>query len=226
MLTQPLMVFIPSYISANTWNKLTEDLRSLTSLNEFRTKQNMSYVELANYLMNELQQALSTLNHEKITQGLLSTNCNWIDFKMNRPHASHIGGVWERQIRTVRNVVASLLRHHGTQLDGESLRTFMIEAEAIVNCRPLTFDMINTAPTPHSRTPNHLLTMKSKVIMPPPGDFRRPDLYSRKRWRRVQYLANKFWTRWSQDYVQSQQPRQKWVRTRRNMQVGDIVIVY
>ena len=161
------MVFIPSYVSANTWNKLTEDLRSLTSLNEFRTKQNMSYVELANYLMNELQQALSTLNHEMIRQGLLSTNCNWIDFKMNRSHASHMGGVWERKIRTVRNVVASLLRHHGTQLDGESLRTFMIEAEAIVNCRPLTFGMINTAPTSHSLTPNHLLTMKSKVIMPP-----------------------------------------------------------
>ena len=167
--------------------------------------------------MNELQQALSTLNHEKIRPGLLSTNCDWIDFKMNRPHARHMGGVWERQIRTVRNVVASLPRHHGTQLDGESLRTFVIEAEAIVNCRPLTFDMINTAPTPHSLTPNHLLTMKSKVIMPPPGDFRRPDLYSRKRWRRVQYLANKFWTRWSQDYLQSLQPRQKRVRTRRNM---------
>ena len=26
------------YTSANMWNKLTEDLRSLTSLNEFRTK--------------------------------------------------------------------------------------------------------------------------------------------------------------------------------------------
>lgn len=175
--------------------------------------------------MNELQQALSTLNHERIRQELLSTNCDSIDFKMNPPHASHMGGVWERQIRTVRNVLASLLHHHGTQLDGESLRTFMVEAEAIVNCRPLTVDTINTALTPQPLTPNHLLTMKSKVIMPPPGDFQRPDLYSRKRWRRVQYLANEFWTRWRQDYLQSLQPRQKWVRARRNMQVGDIVIV-
>ena len=36
---QPLLVFTPSDILLqNTWNKLTEDLRSLTSLNEFRTK--------------------------------------------------------------------------------------------------------------------------------------------------------------------------------------------
>ena len=84
--------------------------------------------------------------------------------------------------------------------------------------------MINTAPTPQPLTPNHLLTMKSNIIMPPQGDFQRPDLYSRKRWRRVQYLANEFLIRWRQDYLQSLQPRQKWMRTRRNMQVSDIAI--
>ena len=175
--------------------------------------------------INGLQQVLSTLNHEKIRQELLSANCDWIAFKMNPPHVSHIGGVWEHQIRTIQNVLASLLRQKGTQLDGESLRTFMVEAEAIVNCCPLTVDMINTAPTPQPLTPNHLLTMKSNIIMPPQGDFQRPDLYSRKRWRRVQYLANEFLIRWRQDYLQSLQPRQKWMRKRRNMQVSDIVIV-
>ena len=58
-----------------------------------------------------------------------------------KPHASHMashmGGVWERQIRSVRNFLASPLESHGTHLDDESLRTFMVEAEAIVNCRPL-----------------------------------------------------------------------------------------
>ena len=61
--------------------------------------------------------------------------------------------------------------------------------------------------------------------MSPPGEFQRADLYSRKRWRRVQFLANEFWKRWRKDYLQSLQSRQKWIATRRNLQVDDIVIV-
>ena len=37
----------------------------------------------------------------------------------------------------------ALLRNNGTQLDDESLRTLMCEAEAIVNGRPLTVDSLN-----------------------------------------------------------------------------------
>ena len=174
---------------------------------------------------NELQQALSTLHHEKIQQELAKRNCDWIDFKMNVPEASHMGGAWECQIRTVRNVLSTLLTQHAAQLDDETLKTFMVEAEAIVNCRPLTVDAINSPQMPEPLTPNHLLTMKSKVILPPPGEFQRADLYSKKRWRRVQYLANEFWTRWRKDYLQSLQPRQKWIAKWRNLQVDDIVAV-
>lgn len=31
------------------------------------------------------------------------------------PHASNVGGVWERQIRTIRNVLNGLRRRHGRQ---------------------------------------------------------------------------------------------------------------
>ena len=68
---------------------------------------------------NELQQALSTLEHEKIRQELVKNNCDLVDFKINVPEESHMGGAWERQIRTVRNVLASLLAQHAAQLDDE-----------------------------------------------------------------------------------------------------------
>ena len=50
---------------------------------------------------NELQEALSMMHHNKIQQKLVKTNCDWLHFKMNVPEASHMGGAWERQIRSV-----------------------------------------------------------------------------------------------------------------------------
>ena len=106
---------------------------------------------------------------------------------MNVPAASHMDGIWERMIKSVRSVLSVLLQEHGAQLDDEALRTLMTEAENVINSRPAS---------PEPITPNHLLTLKSQVVLPPPGSFQQLDLYSRKRWRRVQYLANQFWIRW------------------------------
>ena len=50
----------------------------------------------------ELQQALAEIDQGKIRAELLRHNCDWFDFKFNAPSVSHMGGIWERQIRTVR----------------------------------------------------------------------------------------------------------------------------
>ena len=70
-----------------------------------------------------------------------------------------------------------------------------------------------------------LLTMKSRVVLPPPGVFQRKDIYLKRHWRRVQYLSNEFWTRWRREYLTNLQSRQKWQRPRRNLQVDDIVLM-
>ena len=75
----------------------------------------------------ELADALKEMDHEKVSSHLLRENCDWIDMEMNVPLASHMGGSWERHIRTVRNVLAVLLQENGTKLDDESFRTLMKE---------------------------------------------------------------------------------------------------
>ena len=67
--------------------------------------------------------------------------------------------------------------------------------------------------------------MKSDAIKPPPAVFSRPDLYSRKQWRRVQHIAGEFWSRWRKEFLQSLQARQKWDISKRNVQVGDVVLL-
>ena len=174
----------------------------------------------------ELKSALEEMDHKRLQEiSSKEFNADWlINWSRNPPAASHMGGVWERQIRTVRSILSSLLRDYGHALNDESLRTLMIEVECIVNSRPLTFpsgDATDLQPL----TPNHILTMKSKVVMPPPGDFQKDDVYLRKRWRRVQYMANIFWTRWKREYLQTLQARTKWNQPKRNIEIGDIVLI-
>ena len=106
-----------------------------------------------------------------------------------------MGGPCERLIRMVRNALEPLLMKVGNQLDDETLRTFLTKVECIVNSRSLSVDYLSDAETPEPSTPNHLLTMKPKRVLPPPGEFQRPDVYCRRRWRRVQFCANEFWLR-------------------------------
>ena len=158
-----------------------------------------------------LREALAELDQDKITSALLKKGCDWITFKMNPPHASHRGGVWERQIRSVRSVLSSLLESNGAQLNDESLRTLMCEVEAILNSRPLTVDTLNDPNSLSPLTPNHLLTMKSKIVLPPPGSFQEADKYSRRRWRK--------------EYLQNLKTRAKWCRPRKDLGVGDVVTI-
>lgn len=88
----------------------------------------------------------------------------------------------------------------------------MTEAKAIVNSRPLTVIAQSDPECAEPLTPNHLLTMKTNAVLSQPGIFQKADVKCRKRWKRVQYLANEFWNRWKQEYVQSLQVRNEWVR--------------
>lgn len=105
------------------------------------------------------------------------------------------------------------------------LKNLPIRSDGNRNSRPITAHLLNDPTGPQPLTPNLLLTMKSSIILPPPGDFVKEDLYLRRRWRRVQYLANEFWQRWKKEYLLNLQQRQKWHKTNRNAKVNDIVII-
>lgn len=173
----------------------------------------------------ELKKAVKEMDQQKIAEFLLRNNTDWIGWDFNTPTASHMGGVWERQIRSCRSILSSLLNNHSHSLNDECFRTVLTEVEAIVNSRPLSVETINDSDSLIPLTPNLLLTMKSKIVMAPPGEFNENDMYSRRRWRRVQHLVNEFWTRWRTEYLQTLQQRRKWQTQRRNFAVGDIVII-
>lgn len=156
----------------------------------------------------------------------LPHNFKECEFVFNVPHASHAGGVWERQVRTVKNVLNAIITLESRgRLDDASLRTFLYETMSIVNSRPLTAIYQGDPTSLEPITPNHVLTMKSKVPSPPPGPFVQQDVYLRKRWRRVQYLLEQFWARWKKEYVANISRRQKWVTPRPDVKVDDLALI-
>jgi len=166
----------------------------------------------------ELRTAILKWNNDKIDNFLRQKTIQW---RFNPPTASHMGGVWERQIRSVRKVLSSVMKEQ--VLDDESLTTVFCLAESVINSRPITVvsdDHRDLEPL----TPNHLLLLREDPVLPP-GDFVMQDIYSRRRWRQVQYLADVFWRRWTREYLPLIQLRQKWLQSSKNIAVGDIVIV-
>lgn len=77
--------------------------------------------------------------------------------------------------------------------------------------------------SPMLLTPAMLLTQKPDVPAPA-GSFNEKDLF-KCQWKQVQALANKFWYQWRNEYLHTLQPRHKWRTARRNLQVGDIVLL-
>lgn len=166
----------------------------------------------------ELKESIQSLNHTQIQNKLLDKGIKWM---FNPPSGSHHGGIWERQIRTIRRILSALMQQQ--TLDEEGLTTLFCEVEAIINDRPIT-KVSNVPGDLEPLTPNHLLLHKTKPFLPP-GVFDPNDCYGRRRWRQVQYMADLFWKCWTKEYLPDLQERQKWTKKRRNFITGDIVLI-
>ena len=116
-----------------------------------------------------------------------------------------------------------ILQTNTSHLTHEILTTLMAEVTAIMNSRPLV-PVSSDPEAPAVLTPSMLLTQKADTLSAPIGDFDANDL-SNKHWKRVQGLADAFWKRWRHEYLTTLQPRKKWHSERRNLQVGDVVLL-
>ena len=115
---------------------------------------------------SELDQALREMDQTSIARYLAEHGCKWL---FNPPRASHYGGVWERQIGTIRRVLDAMLLEIGPrQLTHELLVTLMAEVSAIVNARPIA-TIPSDIEEPQPLTPAMLLTLKTRPLGPLPG---------------------------------------------------------
>jgi hypothetical protein len=166
----------------------------------------------------ELREAVSNLDQPQLREFLLNQEIEWI---FNPPASSHMGGVWERLIRSTRQVLKSLL--HEQIVDDEALCTVLCQVENIINSRPLTY-VSDDVRDPQPISPNDLLQQRTPTVFPS-GQFLTTDIYARRRWRQVAYIATVFWSRWKNEYLAALQARHKWCKVARNLRVNDIVML-
>ena len=165
----------------------------------------------------ELRTAVRQFDTSDMHNAMLKHNINW---HFNPLASSHQGGVWEGVIRSVRRVLYSIIADR--VLNDESLHTFIVEVERILNNRPIT----SLSDDPRDSSP-----LTPKMILngafdsdQPLGTLIKPDGY-RRSWKLVQNLADQFWSKWLKSYLPILQGRQKWFDVSRNLAVGDIVLI-
>lgn len=81
----------------------------------------------------ELEEEMRNINRS-LSSTFTDTNTQW---RFNPPSASHMGGCWERMVRSVKTALGSLPMSR--KLDDESFITLLAEAEHMVSSQPLTF---------------------------------------------------------------------------------------
>jgi hypothetical protein len=168
----------------------------------------------------ELRRVIEQWNSEHIEGWLKQKGISW---KFNPPYSSHYGGVWEREIRSVRKVLTALMNEQKVKLTNEALQTFLCEVESILNHRPLT-PVTDDPQDCDALTPNHLLLLNATNSFPP-GLFSHHDSYHKRRWKQVQYLSDLFWQRWKREYLTTLQHRQKWQNPDERLKENDLVLV-
>ena len=165
----------------------------------------------------EIKELVDSMDQDKIQR--LTSN-QGIEWQFNPPEAPHFGGVFERMIKSAKRAIYAILNE--ADVNDEELQTVFTGAQSL-NSRPLTTVSgdVNDEPV---LTPNHfLIGQMGGELAPDTVDTTAVSV--RRRWRRIQELIRRVWSRWMREYLPSIGYRQKWFQPSKILTVGDVVLV-
>ena len=98
---------------------------------------------------------------EKISSVDVVRKFSNIQWKFIPPVSPHMGGAWERMVRSIKSVLMKILPKR--DLREEHLRAALADVENILNSRPLTYVPLESSDK-EALTPNHFLLGSSSGI--------------------------------------------------------------
>lgn len=118
-----------------------------------------------------------------------------------------------------------LRRIFGEQvLSYEEMNTLLCQIEACLNSRPLC-PISDSTSDYTALTPGHLLIGEALINIPKRMYREGVDSHPLASWQHVSLLRDQFWRRWSREYLQQLQSRQKWHRSTDNIKQGTLVVI-
>ncbi|XP_068149483.1 uncharacterized protein [Drosophila tropicalis] len=145
-----------------------------------------------------------------------------LEFKFNPPSSPHMGGVWERLVRSTKSILSEILPKAG--LKEEVLRGAFADVEQILNSRPLTYVPLESAES-EALTPNHFLKGSSSGLRES-GSLQQSGPQLAKGYRVASQIADCFWKRRLREYLPTITRRTKWFQPQlKPVAVGDVVII-
>ncbi len=167
---------------------------------------------------------LQKLTESKETTEAISgfTQAHGITWHLIPPRAPHFGGLWEAAVKSMKTLLRKNLQPHALRYD--ELLTVLLEAEAILNSRPLQPLHTDEASEGAFLTAGHFLIGRPLVAPPTPSPPT-GKLSSLRRWNLTSRLTADLWQQWTASYLASCAQRSKWCQAGRRLQVGDIVFV-
>lgn len=138
------------------------------------------------------------------------------------PGAPHMGGAWERLVQSVKSAMKDA--YVEGKLSDEELQTLVVEAESIVNSRPLTYLPLDSEES-EALTPNHFLLGASSGAKQSDVSVGESQKHLPDTLRGIQCQLDKFWQRFLVEYLPVIRRQPKWFNETRPLQVGDLVLV-
>ncbi|XP_065363858.1 uncharacterized protein LOC135957111 [Calliphora vicina] len=145
-----------------------------------------------------------------------------IEWQFNCPHNPAEGGIWERMVQCVKKVLRVTLKEVAPK--EHTLQSFLIEAENIVNSRPLTHLPVSPEDE-EPLTPNHFLLGSANTAQTPEGIEIIKPVVLKKQWRIARQLRDHFWKRWIVEYLPTLTRRSKWCEHTKPVAPGDLVLI-
>lgn len=148
-------------------------------------------------------------------------NTNYIEHKFTVPLASHMGGIYEAGIKSVKSLLKKHL--HSTKLTYELLYTVLVQIEGIINSRPL-YPITDLPNDVTCLTPAHFLVGTAITDLPEPNllnsNESRLNVY-----KKIIQIKQIFWKQFYFSYLSELQTRNKWFQVQNNINIGDLVII-
>lgn len=144
-----------------------------------------------------------------------------IQFKNMPPRASHMAGIWERQVASVKYHLRRVLGD--TKLTAKQFDYVLKQIEACINSRPL-WAVSPDGDDIEVLTPSHFFNFQAINTLPRP-DLTHIPLNRLDQYQYLYRLYSDFWKSWSNEYLHQLQPRTKWTDKKPNLQVGNIVLI-